>query len=221
MIWKNGQVSSERTLQKLFSSSEDDLLEQARLLREEAQSLETELRETPRAFTPDKITAPTIVTELNDSTWTFTYRFSSQPKDDNDESPSRNYSGKCTILLKGDGYSELVTTTSNGEDADLIQIAKVWGWDEEYSQEDQQQYVLFSMDVQLPSSDPKLPGQKERYYWQARIDRSTESGIQLADGTITVKKDVSEKTNGMWGLFQVAGILTQFRYVGDFAARPQ
>jgi len=79
------------------------------------------------------------------------------------------------------------------------------------------------MDVQLPASDPAtklLKNGKDRFYFQARIDKSKSGAITLADGTVTVKKDVSEKTKGMWGLFQVAGILSQFRYVGEFIAKP-
>jgi hypothetical protein len=102
-------------------------------------------------------------------------------------------------------------------------MVKVWGWDEEASPEDDQNYLLFSVDVVVPKTDPtKLANQKERYYFQARIDRSSSSdnSIQLQDGTVTVKKDVAEKTNGGWGFFQVAGILTEFVYVGDFVAKP-
>jgi hypothetical protein len=127
-----------------------------------------------------------------------------------------NYSGKLTVLLKGDGYSELKSIADGGK----ITITKVWGWDEENSQEDNQQYLLFSMDVLLPDSDPKLPGAKERYYFQARVGRNDRGAIGLTEGTVTVKKDVAERTKGMWGMFQVAGILSQFRYVGDFIAKP-
>jgi hypothetical protein len=193
------------------------LLDKAKKLRDEAQILEGEVRNkpTPASSEPQTPAIPLKVTDLKDSTWKISYRFSSQPKDDEEDVVLPNYSGKLTLLLKADGYSEIISTAD-----DRLQIVKVWGWDEEYSQEDEQQYVLFSMDVQLPESDPKLPDTKERYYFQARIDRTTGGEISLGDGTVTVKKDVSEKTNGMWGLFQVAGILTQFRYVGDFIAKP-
>jgi hypothetical protein len=86
---------------------------------------------------------------------------------------------------------------------------------------------LFSIDVVVPKTDPtKLANQKERFYFQARVDRSSSSSstsdnsIELQEGTVTVKIDVAEKTNGRWGLFQVAGILTEFVYVGDFVAKP-
>jgi hypothetical protein len=205
------------------------LLEKARQLREEVRNLEEKVRATksdlPAALEGDsqKTTAhQPKVTNLKDSTWTISYRFSSQPKDDDkDSSILPNYSGKFNLLLKADGYSELLSQQSTAITNDQkLQITKVWGWDEEYSQQDQKNYLLFSMDVQLPASDPKLPSVKERYYFQAQINKSGSDGeISLKDGTVTVKKDITEKTKGRWGLFQVAGILSQFRYVGDFAAK--
>ena len=225
------------------------LLEMARQLRDEARILEGEVRHKPRLVKSDDESdntiprTPKIVTDLKDSTWTISYRFTSQPNDtDQDSSNSScgsgasvlpSYSGKVTILLKADGYSELVATTAAAADTSPLEIVKVWGWDEEYSQEDQQQqYLLFSMDVRLPkNSDSRLQefkNKEQRYYFQARIDRKKKNSnnnnsggeISLKDGTITVKKDVAEKTQGRWGLFRVEGILTQFRYVGDFIAKP-
>jgi hypothetical protein len=109
-----------------------------------------------------------------------------------------------------------------------IKVVKIWGWDQETSNEDNMDYLLFSMDVTFPDTDPDLPSQTQRYYFQARIDRDNNSSsnnninnnIVLRDGTITVKKDVAETTKGRWGLFNVAGILSQFRYCGDFLAKP-
>ena len=216
-----------------FAASKNDdgdenkkLLEKARLLREEASQLEDKLRETaPARIVEDAAStsvAPLKITNLSESLWTLSYRFSSQPKDDDDDDSMKavvlpNYSGKVTIRFLGDGYSELVDQSEDSK----IMVKKVWGWDEEYSREDEQQYLLFSMDVTFPKTDPILPGQSERYYFQARIDRSeSDQRITLAEGTVTCKKDIAEKTKGRWGLFQVAGILTQFRYVGDFVAKP-
>ncbi|KAG7354790.1 hypothetical protein IV203_004146 [Nitzschia inconspicua] len=172
-------------------------------------------------------------TELENSIWTISYRFSSQPplenndnynKKDSNAMPFRTfYSGNFRIRLKDDGYSEYLSTeldfSSSKSD---IRIVKIWGWDKETSNEDRQDYLLFSMDLKLPGSDPDLPNQTERYYFQARIDWGTPKGksiLQLRDGTITVKKDVAEQTKGRWGLFNVAGILSQFRYCGDFIAK--
>jgi hypothetical protein len=203
---------------------QQQFLEKARALRDEAQQLETTLRETkPKSSVdvPTILKPPLKITDLKDSIWVLSYRFSSQPKDDNENDNNTiilpNYSGKVTLRLKEDGYSELLSLAD-----DKLQIPKIWGWDEEYSSDDEQEYLLFSMDVKIPKSDPsKLSDQTERFYFQARIDKDEADGaIVLQDGTVTVKKDVAEKTKGMWGLFKVAGILTEFRYVGDFVAKP-
>lgn len=219
-----------------------DLLERARRLREEANLMEDDLR----ATTGDRASAASLSTEntpkanivnkqLEESIWTLSYRFSSQPASEaDDKSSSTNnysesplsstkfYSGKLKLLLKKDGYSEQIVGKGNERNNEKdIEIVKVWGWDRETSNEDNLDYLLFSMDVRFPVSDPDLANQKERYYFQARIeeDTGTTEGISLKEGTITVKKDVTEKTGGMWGLFNVAGILTQFRYCGDFVAK--
>ena len=202
-----------------------NMLAKAKKLRDEARTLEDQVKGSLLAPSNSRgeapLPPPPVVSSLQDSTWIISYRFSSQPKEDNEDIVVPNYSGKLTVLFKGDGYSELKSIPESGGAGDTkIHINKVWGWDEENSQEDNQQYLLFSMDVQFPDSDPKLPGGKARYYFQARVDKDSRGSLTLAEGTITVKKDVSEKTNGMWGLFQVAGILSQFRYVGDFIAKP-
>ena len=200
------------------------MLAKAKKLRDEARTLEDQVQERRVASPTKGDAAPTPspdVTKLSDSTWTISYRFSSQPKEDDEDSVIPNYSGKMTVFFKGDGYSELKSMPdSSGAGDTKTSILKIWGWDEENSQEDNKQYLLFSMDVQFPKSDPKLPGAKARCYFQARIDKDSRGSLSLSEGTVTVKKDVSEKTNGMWGLFQVAGILSQFRYVGDFIAKP-
>lgn len=217
------------------SSSNDQggLLERARQLREQAKAMEEDLRTNPtrpKPTSPSSSAGTTTVeyTKLEDSIWTLSYRFSSQPapEEDGDNSkekriisPRTFYSGKLQTRLKDDGYSEqLSSDTASG-----IQIAKIWGWDQEMSNEDNQEYVLFSVDIKLPATDPDLPNQTERYYFQARVDQEKRLGgktiLQLRDGTITVKKDVAEQTKGRWGLFNVAGILSQFRYCGDFVAK--
>jgi hypothetical protein len=217
-------------------TSQDELLERARQLREQARAMEDDLRRNPsRSLSTSSSTSsttssvPVEYTELASSVWTISYRFSSQPApaDDQDRETKREtrrmfYTGKIQIRFQKDGYSEQVKLTQPPPSD--IQIVKVWGWDQETSSDDQQEYILFSMDVKLPPSDPDLPNQTVRYYFQARIEtektqKSTKSILQLRDGTITVKKDVAEQTNGRWGLFNVAGILSQFRYCGDFVAK--
>lgn len=213
-----------------------DLLEKARRLREEASLMEDDLRAATSSATTSLSTIadmPVVIVnkQLEDSVWALSYRFSSQPapKESNDNNnnetptPMTFYSGKLNILLKADGYSELIIAQENAnantnKETD-IEIVKIWGWDRETSSEDDLDYLLFSMDVKFPKSDPDLSDQKERYYFQARVEQDTDKSIALKEGTITVKKDVSEKTGGMWGLFNVAGILTEFRYCGDFVGR--
>lgn len=254
-----------------------DLLERARLLREEAQAMEDSLRGVRASRSasatgsikgtaaggvtaspsPTRGAVPSY-TQLEDSVWTLSYRFSSQPapqeEDQNDEGrsssgrgigerqtvvPRTSYSGRVTLRFRGDGYSEQVLpTASTGGSAEddatsnhlqrrtrnEIKISKVWGWDRETSNEDGQDYLVFSVDVLLPESDPHLPNQSERFYFQARVEtsdgRDGNKALALKDGIITVKKDVADATKGRWGLFNVAGILTRFRYVGDFVAKP-
>mmetsp|Transcript_2133 Transcript_2133/g.3278 ORF Transcript_2133/g.3278 Transcript_2133/m.3278 type:complete len:120 (+) Transcript_2133:654-1013(+) len=98
------------------------------------------------------------------------------------------------------------------------EIVKVWGWDEEVSQEDDKRYVLFSMDVN--TNQPQSP---QRVYFQARIDsvNNNDQEIVLKEGTVTIKQDLAETKKMMnFGFFSPKGILAQFRYVGDFVAKP-
>jgi hypothetical protein len=228
-------------------NNNDLLLEKARALRAEASVMENDLRSSGSASSLDisspQMAVPVVVfnTQLEDSIWTLSYRFSSQPipKDDtnnnnNQEQQQKNifYSGKINLRLKEDGYSEqmIIRNEEETSSSDDIEIIKIWGWDRETSSEDDLDYLLFSMDVKLPESDPTTKSnsnskknQIERYYFQARIDTEQENNksvLVLKDGTITVKRDVTEKTNGRWGLFNVAGILTEFRYCGEFVAKP-
>jgi hypothetical protein len=230
------------------SDDGESLRDRALKLRQEAELLQQQVsakRLATAAATPSTISAPPIITQLADSIWTLSYRFSSQPKpkdeDDDDGILIPNYSGKLTLKLKRDGYSDLISHESTGNQPPLV-ISKIWGWDQEDSQttnaptaDEKETYLLLSMDVTLPATDPKLPSVKERYYLEARIgldqdlsksksksksSQSKAKAITLQQGTITVKKDISERTKGVWGFFSVAGILTEFRYVGDFSARP-
>lgn len=62
-----------------------------------------------------------------------------------------------------------------------------------------------------------------RCYFQARQERDGTTGsIELKEGTVTVKQDVTETKDGrpsFWGFFSPKGILARFTYVGDFVAR--
>ncbi len=204
-----------------------DLLEKARRLREEASQLEDNLRASSMSSATGVPVEIVSNKQLEESKWTLTYRFSSQPapkeseKDDKQQvTPKKFYSGKMNLLLKENGYSEqIIQAQDASKNEGDIQIVKIWGWDRETSNEDNLDYLLFSMDIKFPASDPDLSNQKERYYFQARVEEESDGSISLKEGTITVKKDVTEKTGGMWGFFNVAGILTEFRYTGDFVAK--
>ena len=196
-----------------------EYLKTASKLRQEALELEKKLRKEKESTEPtptEKIDLPSpMYKEVKDSVWTLSYLFSSEPKqrNTNEESeavsatPTR-FGGKLTLHFKPDGYTDLV---SHQPDAGSLNIVKAWGWDLETSNEDDLEYLLFSIDVLLPS------GSKERFYMQAK--QEVNSGeITLKGGTVTVKQDVTE-TGSRWGLFSPKGILAEFRYVGDFVAR--
>ena len=212
---------SRYSLLSLSSSDEAERLKQsASKLREEAEAMRQELDDArPRTKAPSSSvlqpSPPVTYTDLKDSSWTFTYRFSKEPTSDDDGDEKKddkqarvNYSGKLTVTLRADGYTDIISHEPLGSPA--LNISKVWGWDEEVSNEDDLRYLLFSVNTKSP---------EERFYWQARIDRNQKNEIALADGTVTIKKNV-EPPGGFWGLFNGRGILVQFRTVGNFGGKP-
>jgi hypothetical protein len=202
----------------------DNLRESAERLRKEAKDMEDGLADKRNAVTnsvPGGVVIPNYKM-LADSTWTCTYRFSSDPRKDDENAATTegsNYSGKYTVSFKADGYTDLISHEPSG--ASTIAIEKVWGWDEEVSNDDGLAYILFSTSVTLPSNDKFAPNKEIRYYWQARIDTASDAGggLTLQDGTVTVKKDIGPPGGGFWGAISGAGILAQFRYVGNFSAK--
>jgi hypothetical protein len=193
----------------------ESLLEKAARLRNEASDLESKLspsRTTRRNEEPAAKPAPVYKT-MDDSIWTFSYRFSDQPEpNDNENTPKRDfYSGKLTLLMQSDGYTSILSHEEQGMSG--LKILKAWGWDVEKSNDnetDDTDYLLFSVDVEVPSVG------KEKFYFQAS-QLVSDAGISLKEGTVTVKASASRAG---WGLFSPAGILAQFRYVGDFVAKP-
>lgn len=190
-------------------------------LRQEAEELESKLdRKKPKVTDMNNVEPAVAYTNVNDSIWSFTYRFSSDPPPKDEEEPREvsNYSGKIKLKLRADGYTDLLSQESTGKDK--VYFRKLWGWDQELSNEDGMMYILFSANVQLPENDLSLPNEVIRFYWQARMDTDKQEGtITLDDGTVTMKKDV-EPPGGFWGVFSGAGILAQFRFVGNFLAKP-
>lgn len=199
----------------LAPSDAETLRESAQKLRDEANALESNMDRKPKAVAD----AAVVYTSLKESMWTLTYRFASDPPSDEDDRAVSNYSGKLTVKLLPDGYTELISHEPSGGADARLDVLKVWGWDKEFSNEDEKDYVLFSTNIRAPASDVAMANEELRFYWQARVDYdSTNRAISLADGTVTVKKDV-EPPGGFWGIFNGGGILAQFRYVGNFAAK--
>jgi hypothetical protein len=178
--------------------------------------------------------------EISNSVWALSYRFANDPEESNEgdkENTSlsrRLFGGKVTVKFRQDGYTDIISQESYGSSLDSCNLIKAWGWDIELSKDNEndanmndQEYILFSMDVEFPNSENSIGhstattnSKKERFYFQARKDTDIRSGIiSLVDGTVTVKRDIVQKS-ARWGFFSPAGILAQFRYVGDFVAKP-
>ena len=185
---------------------------------------------------------------LNDSCWLLTYRFSKNPKDSDlerkedktndrvwtmNENSMKYFTGKLCLRFRVDGYSEMISFPENENDrfgGNKVIFDKVWGWDEETSNEDNLKYLLFSADIIMrdPSGPSELetensPSQsKERFYFQARIDTDRQKNLELVDGTVTVKRELNRNNGGrlFWGIFDGSGILAQFYNVGYFSCKP-
>lgn len=192
-------------------------LDQAARLRQEALEMESQRKmvEEPRCRDP-----VTPVISISGQPWTLSYNFATLPD-------SRLVlRGKFVVSFQEDGYTQLVdaepgTTTAH-------EISKVWGWDAERSSEDSLEYLLFSIDISYQeTSDESATASTtaRRYYFQGRVD-DTGGGLELADGTVTVKQNLVEtkeaEKNGFWQslLSPPAGILARFTYVGNFVAKP-
>jgi len=199
----------------------DKLRETAKKLREEAAVLESKLDPSQRTST-ESLPIFISCTSIPDSSWTLTYRFASDPPPDDDEEDRTvsTYSGKLTVKFLADGYTDLIFHKPTSMGGSTLSVEKVWGWDKEISSEDELEYLLFSFNALLPATDATDPNEVVRFYMQARVDSSDSDGqLNLAEGTVTMKKDV-KPPGGFWGAFNGAGILAQFRYVGNFVAKP-
>ena len=224
----------------------DEWLSRASKIREEVRELEivAELsRQGKNIGTTTELSPKNTVdyVDIENSVWTLSYRFANDPEETSDKyndnlSMSRRvFGGKVTVKYRHDGYTDIISQTSYGSSIDSCKIIKAWGWDIELSKDNEndanmkdQEYIIFSMDVEYPNFDQNLNGEStttpksksERFYFQARKDIDARSGIiSLTDGTVTVKRDIVQKS-ARWGLFSPTGILAQFRYVGEFVAKP-
>jgi hypothetical protein len=196
---------------------------------------------------------PAVYTSLDDSIWQVTFRiknkFQDQDQDDDDnkseEKMDTNKSddstnskaavavtGKVLVRLQPDGYTTQISMPTTGNDGEKTNaairstpdyFAKIWGWDQEVSQEeDQETYVMWSADISPTSEDIKRAGFADpstRLYFQARVDGiDSQSGeLSLKDGKVTIKQAVEA---GFWGVFNGVGILAEFKDIGDFSCRP-
>ena len=232
-------MSSSTTTLKVAAQNNDDqlvaqqLMERAQQLREEAGALETKLRsDRPladhRRAAMDSRPASTVVpaeySTIDNSVWKLTYRFADQPvnnnngRDENDNeddsaTPVESFRGQITLRFQEDGYTEIIPSEDDDRNGP-VRIEKVWGWDQELEVKDGgKRYVLFSMDA-------KTPNKRERFYFQAEIQKK-QGIIALKEGTVTMKEDLAKTKKMMnFGFFAPKGILVQFRYVGDFIAKP-
>lgn len=223
---KSGTVSRRVVVPQQLASSRGDgpeaWLGQAAMLREQVQKLE--VAAISRRST-NNLTVPKAASysEVADSVWMLTYRFTDQPDSEATHRP-RFFGGKMTVKIRRDGYCDLVSQEASGSATEACKLIKTWGWDVEFSKDiekegNEAEYLLFSVDAELPSAvgtDKTV----QRFYFQARQDKDTRTGaLSYADGTVTIKKDVVPKST-RWGLFAPGGILVQFRHVGNFVAKP-
>jgi len=216
------------------SEETSELLARAAKLRKEVQELESRAGKRPSRPKSEeqltKLTKPVEYTKIADSVWTISYRFSDEPEPSDEEAAEstqkqrRFFSGKATLNFKADGYTDLISQETTG--SATAKIIKVWGWDLEAGSEDDndlkgdsdKEYLVLSMDIDLPKS---VDGEKSsmRFYFQARQEKDSKTNkISLSGGTVAIKRDVVKKS-ARWGLFSPAGILAQFRNVGNFVAR--
>jgi hypothetical protein len=227
----------------------NSLKAKAAKLREEVELLEQEAkrRRTPSSGTGTRLPEaaklapePSQYNAIEDSVWQLSYRFSDRPEPRPDaddqrtgqQQPRKFYSGKLTLKFRSDGYTDVISQESLGSSTDAALVTKVWGWDLEKLNEDgkkdaaanvEKEFLLFSADFDIPSIDVKDGATKiisQRFYFQARQTKEKQTNIvSLSEGTVTVKQDIVQKS-ARWGLFSPAGILAQFRYVGDFVSKP-
>lgn len=247
-----GDETSSNSL-KIVSNNNDNhernrLLSKASKLRKEVESLESSLDKdrklslsSPSTYTSYK--KPVYFSDVSNSTWMVTFRFTQDPIDDNNnmkedyQKPVIYYSGKIGVHFLSDGFTEMImipdnkndnpsistgTATIEEEKTTAIKIQKIWGWDVEKSNEDGLDYLLFSADVLLNNDTC------DRIYFNARVDRGEmtigeKKCINLNDGVVTVKREIKNRNGGnnlFWGVFNAGGILAQFRKVGYFSCKP-
>lgn len=198
----------------------DKLLSKASKLRQEAESLESSLKENRNiSSSKNSYEKPICFSTVSNSAWILTYRFTEEPQSDDDTEKPVFYSGKVGVHFRSDGFTDMIPGIAS--DTDTVNIQKVWGWDVETSNEDGLNYLMFSADIFL--KDKKT---SDRFYFNARVDEESKIGgeknIVLNDGELTVKREIRNSSGGsqmFWGVFNAGGILAQFRKVGFFSCK--
>ena len=234
------QRSSTTTLSVLNDDNKqerDEWLSVASKIRQEVSELEAAAALSRQGKINEVSPKKSVVdyTDVANSVWILSYRFANDPEESNEKNRDdslmtqrRLFGGKVTVRFRQDGYTDIVSQESYGSTIESCNIIKAWGWDVELSKDDEndgdmkdQEYILFSMDVEFPTATSGSASiTTERFYFQARKDADARTGIiSLSDGSVTVKRDIVQKS-ARWGFFSPAGILAQFRYVGGFVAKP-
>jgi hypothetical protein len=239
------RIAHRRTFDITLAALNDDIIGQPDELLSIASKIREEVRELEAAAALSRQgknigltgSLPTNTTEyldIGNSFWALSYRFATDPEESiernngNAMMQRRLFGGKVTVGFRQDGYTDIISQESYGTSIENCNLIKAWGWDVELSKDNEndadmndQEFILFSVDVEFPSiTGASTTTTKERFYFQARKDTDARTGIiSLADGTVTIKRDIVEKST-RWGFFSPAGILAQFRYVGGFVAKP-
>lgn len=211
---------SEKSDSVTIEDERNKLLSKASKLRKEVESLESSLGDNRNISSTIKYEKPLYFSDVSNSTWVLTYRFTEEPISDDDDNEKKpiSYSGKMAVHFRSDGFTDLIPDIISDKDNTMVTFQKVWGWDVENSNEDGLNYLLFSADIFL--NDKK---KSDRFYFNARVDEESTSlsgrdkSVSLNDGIVTVKREIQTNSNGgklFWGVFNGGGILAQFRKVG-------
>ena len=206
---------SEKSQSTTVEDERDKLLSKAYKLRQEAELLESSIKENRNISSlKNSFEKPICFPTVSNSTWVLTYRFTEEPMSDDSTEKPVFYSGKMGVHFRNDGFTDMIPDITS--DKDTVNIQKVWGWDVETSNEDGLNYLMFSADIFL--KDKK---KSDRFYFNARVDEESkiggETNIILNDGELTVKREIKNSSGGsqmFWGVFNAGGILAQFRKVG-------
>ena len=190
------------------ASTADELLEEARRLREEAAQLSGELTPRVRADdqtrrAPDPRTAPA----LPDSTWRFACNLEGR----------ESFAFEATLLREERaGFAE--DDKARGRESGLLElvsgdaITQTYGWlaEDDGPKGEFARVTVRVRDGLLESTDG------DTVYLQARVRRG-EDGVALKEGTLTVRRP---RPGTRFLLFEFPSLLADLKIVGRFTATP-